>query len=150
MLSMLAWTLMTAMVVMNAHGQFCPTMTDSYPGENECHYDNNLCGKEVSGSCTSLCHCKSGQMCSRDNDHTIPVVPRNINDRPDESRYYTCVALSSLNECSGSETALYDLVPEAEERNNVKVLCRCPSPKVYRKVLNPKRYICANAPPRRG
>nr|UMA83969.1 conotoxin precursor Tpra06 [Conus judaeus] len=130
MLSMLAWTLMTAMVVMNAHGQFCPTMTDSYPGENECHYDNNLCGKEVSGSCTSLCYCKSGQMCSRDNDHTIPVVPRNINDRPDESRYYTCVALSSLNECSGIQEALKVLSPEAEEgESSVEVLCRCPSPK---------------------
>nr|DAZ86973.1 TPA_inf: conotoxin precursor Tpra06 [Conus judaeus] len=159
MLSMLAWTLMTAMVVMNAHGQFCPTMTDSRPGENKCLHDNYLCGKEDdSGSCTSLCHCKSGQMCFRDNDHTITAVPRIINDRPVEITYYTCVALSSLNECSGIQEALKVLSPEAEEgESSVEVLCRCPSPKKYRFVFirpdingdNP-RYVCANAPRRHG
>nr|UMA82655.1 conotoxin precursor Tpra06 [Conus ebraeus] len=147
MLSMLAWTLMTAMVVMNAHGQVCPTMTDSYTGENECFYDNNLCGKEVSGSCSSLCNCKNSQECSTDSDHTITVVKRYVNNQPERKRYYTCVALSSLNECSGTQEALYVLTPEANELKSVKVLCRCPSTKVYLLARNPQRYVCTTAAP---
>nr|UMA82975.1 conotoxin precursor Tpra06 [Conus ebraeus]DAZ86337.1 TPA_inf: conotoxin precursor Tpra06 [Conus ebraeus] len=149
MLSMLAWTLMTAMVVMNAHGQVCPTMTDSYTGENECFYDNNLCGKEVSGSCSSRCYCKNGGRCSTDSDHTITVVQSYINGYP-EKRYYTCVALSSLNECAVREKALFVLAPEAADPISVKVLCRCPFPKVYLQTGRSRPHICSYNPRRRG
>nr|AXL95365.1 conotoxin-like precursor unassigned superfamily 13 [Conus ermineus] len=146
MLSMLAWTLMTAMVVMNAKSQFCPVLTDSYRFEHRCAYDNSLCGKEVSGSCTSTCYCRSGRMCLRNSDHTITVVKRYINNNPVKESYHTCVALSGLPRCSGNRVALYNLVPESSAFKSVEVRCRCPSPNVYLNTGLNQVYTCAPAP----
>nr|QFQ61139.1 superfamily Cerm-13 [Conus magus] len=143
MLSMLAWTLMTAMVVMNAKSQYCPTMRDSYPKQHECLYKNALCGKEDSGGrCSSICNCKNGQMCSTDRDHNVTIVIHE-NTLPKKKRYYTCLSLWRLNECSETEKALHRLTHRTKELKSVKVLCRCPYPKAYVTLESRYRYTCA-------
>uniref|UniRef100_A0A0K8TTH5 Conopeptide n=1 Tax=Conus lenavati TaxID=1519839 RepID=A0A0K8TTH5_CONLV len=135
MLSMFAWTLMTATVVVIAERQYCPIAGQT------CTFGSDLCGKEESGSCSPRCNCKNERMCSRDSDHTITVVRVFRRRRPVEERYYTCVALSGLEECS-NQKALTDLVPETRELNSVEVHCKCSSPKVYGYHMYLKGYFC--------
>nr|DAZ85946.1 TPA_inf: conotoxin precursor Tpra06 [Conus ebraeus] len=141
MLSMLAWTLMTAMVVMNAKSHtICPTST------NLCVNDNDACGKDVSGSCSSICNCKNGQPCSTDSSHTIILVPRYTEDGPYIKNYYTCVDPSELVGCAGAQKSVNVSVSEAQDPNSAQVLCYCPPSKINIWALNFQHYICVTPP----
>nr|ATF27771.1 conotoxin [Conus praecellens]ATF27772.1 conotoxin [Conus praecellens] len=150
MLLMFAWTLMTAMMVMNASSKDCPLLDDSNPLKRRCLWNNAICGKSVSGKCTSLCNCRNGQKCSMNSTHTITVVPYYINGVPVKKRYYTCMDVAELGQCSSTQEALYSLIYEETELKNAKVYCECRSPKVYLRLFTPKRYICRRAEPRTG
>uniref|UniRef100_A0AC62AEH7 Tx33.1 n=1 Tax=Conus textile TaxID=6494 RepID=A0AC62AEH7_CONTE len=117
----------------------CPTSTEI----DSCSNDNNACGKDVSGSCSSLCNCGNGQTCFTDSNHTITLVPYYTEDGPFEKKYYTCGDPSELDECYDIDKALE--VNESDDPNSVEVLCHCPSDKIYL-WIHRGYYICITPP----